>query len=140
MKKWFQKMSDKAAEFMQGRYGTDELNRMLSGLGLVLMILSMFPKMRFFYVAAILVLIYSVFRSFSKNVDKRRAERARYLKIRNTWGQTIQRSKNRWRDRKTHRYYMCPTCKTYIRIRKPERGKTISIRCPQCGSSFVKKT
>ena len=42
------------------------------------------------------------------------------------------------RDRKTHRYYKCKSCKTVMRVPKG-RGK-IEITCPKCRMKVIKKT
>ena len=48
--------------------------------------------------------------------------------------------KNIWRDRKTHKYYKCPGCAAFVRIRKPEKGRRILVTCPKCRQSFEKRT
>ena len=75
---------------------------------------------------------------FSRNVQKRYAENQAYLmktyKIRN-W---FQNQKNIWQQRKVYHIYTCPSCKQKIRIPKG-KGK-IEVRCPKCGTTFIKKS
>ena len=140
MKKWFEKLSEKYQLFMQERYGIDELSQFLSIVALILLLPSFIPSLRFFCIASLVLMIWSLVRSFSKNLYKRQEERNGYLKLKY---QVIQKSRllqNMWRDRKTHRYIKCPHCGGMVRIRKPDKGKTISIYCPRCNSSFEKKT
>ena len=84
------------------------------------------------------VVIYCYFRIFSRNVQKRYAENQAYLmktyKIRN-W---FQNQKNIWQQRKVYHIYTCPSCKQKIRIPKG-KGK-IEVRCPKCGTTFIKKS
>ena len=41
-------------------------------------------------------------------------------------------------ERKKYKVFICPTCKQKLRV---PRGKgKISISCPKCGTSFIKKT
>ena len=41
-------------------------------------------------------------------------------------------------ERRTYKVFICPTCKQKLRV---PRGKgKISISCPKCGTSFIKKT
>lgn len=140
MKKWFQDFMYGLQRFMQGRYGYDELSMFLFIAGLVLLLLSSFPYLRILYLIAVALLVWSWFRSFSKNIYKRQIERNKYLNIQNKVTQKFRLWRNMWHDRKTHKYYKCVYCKAVIRIRKPAKGKTIKIQCPKCGNSFDKKT
>ena len=41
-------------------------------------------------------------------------------------------------ERRKYKVFICPTCKQKLRV---PRGKgKISISCPKCGTSFIKKT
>lgn len=140
MKRWFSTLGYKVNAYMQGRNGYDELSRFLAISGLILMILSWFPYLHFLYVFGFAMLIWSWVRSLSRNIYKRQAERNRFLSIRNKCTQGFRRYKNRWRDRKTHSYYKCPSCKTMVRITKPRKGIRIMVTCPKCRQSFEKRT
>jgi flagellar biosynthesis component FlhA len=83
MKKWFSSLGYRIQYFMQGRYGYDELCRFLSISALVLLLLSYIPYLGFFYFLALALLVWSCFRSFSKNIYKRQMERQKYLTIKN---------------------------------------------------------
>ena len=68
-------MRDKIQNFLRGRYGTDSLSKFLLILALAGMFLPIFIKKAFvFYYAGLLLLIYSYFRIFSRNIAKRSAE------------------------------------------------------------------
>lgn len=122
----FQRMRDSLQRFMLGRYGIDELNIFLLGLGMVLCLTGSFARHTLIYFLAYVPLLLSVFRMFSRNIERRRAE--------NAW---LQRLLRRLRDR-SHRYFHCPNCRQTVRVPKG-KGK-ISIRCPKCGQNFVKKS
>ncbi len=123
---------------MQGRYGMDELSVFLTVLGMVLAILSMFPFLEILGIFAFASLIWGYARCFSKKFDRRRSERAKYLTLKNKVSSKWSFAKRRFRERKTHRYYKCPMCKTVLRVPRG-RGK-IRINCPKCKNSIIKKT
>ena len=140
MKKWFENLSYKLQVFMQGRYGRDELSGALSICALVLIILAFIRPLRFLVYIALIILIWSIFRSYSKNRAKRVEELNKYLKIKNFFISKFKLIKGMIRDRNTHLYVKCPDCKQYIRLRKPsKKGITISINCPKCKNNFTKK-
>ena len=140
MRNFFQDLSYKFQVFMQGRYGRDELSGALSITALVFLILAFIRPLRFFVYIAIIILIFSLYRSFSRNHAARIKELNTYLKIKNTVVSKFKLVKGMWRDRNTHIYVKCPSCKQYIRLKKPPKGKNIRITCPKCQNSFTKNT
>ena len=133
---------------MIGRYGADGLNRFLTICGWVLLlagfVLSGIQRNGTMILGSILVtlswalLIWSIFRTLSKNTQKRASENYRYYMYRNrvvTWWKGL---KKRWQERKTHRYFRCPQCRATVRVPKG-KGK-IRITCPKCRNQFITKT
>lgn len=130
-------MREKLYRFMQGRYGSDQLNRFLMILVIICFVLSLFGA-RLFYLIGIALLIYAYFRMFSKNRYKRSAENSAYLRLEYKFRQKAAVLKRDMNQRKTHHIYKCPSCRQKIRI---PRGKgKIEIRCPKCGQTFIKKS
>lgn len=127
--KWFR-------NFMYGRYGIDQLGNCLFVLYLISAILSLvFPPL---IILSYLLIIYSLFRMFSKQYYKRRAENELYLKKTAGIRKTINRQKNKWKYRKTHKYLKCPHCHQYLRV--PKGKGNITITCPTCHQQFDKRT
>ncbi len=122
----FRKLGDAFRRFMYGRYGSDQLNLCLLGLGVVLCLLGSFTKLYWLGYLAYLPLIGAIYRMYSRNVYKRRRENQRFLSF-----------FRRLRDRQ-NRYYSCPRCRQRVRV---PRGKgKIVIKCPSCGERFTKRT
>ena len=126
---------------MQGRYGVDQLSKFILILGLVFVVISALfnnALSLLTYILGWVMVIYCYFRIFSRNIPKRYAENQAYLaktyKIRTFFG----KQKNIWQQRKTHHIYTCPSCKQKIRIPKG-KGK-IEVRCPKCGTTFIKNS
>ena len=140
MRRWLDDLSYKLQNFMQGRYGRDELNRAITIAAIVCLILSIIRPLHFFIYIALVILIWSVYRSFSKNHAARQRERDAYLNLKNKVTGKFKLIKGMWRDRNTHIYAKCPNCKTYVRISKPPKGKRIRITCPKCRNTFEKNT
>lgn len=127
---------------MQGRYGIDQFSKFLLIAGLVVIFLSGLLGGgivgMIFYVLAWVLIIYCYFRVFSRNVTKRYAENQAFLT--KTYGirSFFQKQKNIWKQRRVYHIYKCPNCSQKIRIPKG-KGK-IEIRCPKCGTTFIKKS
>lgn len=138
MKKWFENTSYKIQQWMQGRYGMDELSNALSIVSLAFLIFSLFPSMRLLYLPAILLMLCSCIRCYSKNLAKRQAERAAFLRVTGRIKNWFTLQRNKWRDRKTYRYFRCKDCKATLRVPKG-KGK-ILIHCPKCHSELEAKT
>lgn len=131
---WFRKLGVKIAagwrHFMLGRYGGDKLNIALIWVAFGAYILSLFIPVAGIKLLLLLVyyglLIWAIFRMFSRNTYKRYQENRKYLRL-----------LDRLKDRQ-HKYFDCPRCRQQVRV---PRGKgKISITCPKCKEKFVKKT
>lgn len=129
---------DKMARFMYGRYGMDQLSRNLSLICLVLLIITMFVRNNIIYMIALVGIVYTYFRVFSRNISRRSEENEKYLKFHYKVVGKLNKIKFRITDSKTHRIFRCPSCSQKIRV---PRGKgKISIKCPKCRIEFIKKT
>ena len=128
------KFAYKIAQFMAGRRGFDQFSRDLSIFALILILIDMFLpwKADILSTLGFLVILYSYFRAFSKNLTKRHEE--------NNWYCTFIGNKIRAyfkRDRKNFTYFKCPQCKQSLRAPKG-RGK-IRVTCSRCHNVFEKK-
>ena len=141
----FYKIKCALARWMYGRNGMDQLNLALLwgyiGICLVGMILSAVTKWALLSLIldvilwALFVLI--LFRTFSKNLSKRREENSRWLNWRWRLKNERQNARARHAD-KEHRYFTCKNCKTICRV-PVGKGKII-ITCPKCGTKIQAKT
>lgn len=125
-------------QFMQGRYGADQMGQMLSAVSMVFLILSLFSRNQGWFLLAVIGIVYNYFRMFSKNISKRYAENQKYLTMTAGIRRKIASWKSQLAQRKIYHIYRCPGCKQKIRVPRG-RGK-IEIRCPKCNTRFVKKS
>lgn len=134
MKAWFQR-------FMSGRYGYDQLNRFLCIFAMVCLLLGLFANGLLngaLYYVGLAALLWSYFRIFSRNVHKRYAENQKYLQLESRVKGWFAKKKQRFDQRRVYRYYRCPRCRQELRV--PRGRGRISISCPKCGTSFIKKS
>lgn len=134
MRAWFQR-------FMSGRYGGDAFSIFLSLAALVVVVLGLFVPGLFGMLLGWLgwaALIYSYYRIFSRNIPKRAAENRWFLAQRYAVQQRFASARTRFAQRKVYRYFRCPRCRQQLRV--PRGRGRISITCPKCGTSFIKKS
>ena len=170
MRNFFQRLSEGYRRFMVGRYGSDQLSRFLMFLSVVMLRLNMIFRSRtpIFYFLVWALIIYSYFRMFSKNIEKRYNENTRYLQLKekvmnwfrnrrssgkyynssasnrdsyqnyNQAYHNAQSGSHTMRSDREHRIFRCPSCDQRVRVPRG-RGK-IEITCPRCGQTFVKRS
>ncbi len=131
---WFRnlgtKLNNGLRSFMVGRYGTDKLNTAILGAGVIACLLTVLIRQPMLDLVLTLIsyslMIWALFRTFSRNTYKRYQENRKYLQL-----------LDRLKDRE-HRYFNCPRCRQVVRV---PRGKgKIAITCPKCREKFIKKT
>lgn len=137
MRMFFQRLGTRLARFMYGRYGYDTLSQHLMVLALGIWLLSLFVWPEPLLLLYLAVFVYVHFRVFSKNIGARRRELERYLRLIRRPQQWLRLQKNKWRDRKTHRYF---TCRCGAALRVPRGRGNITVHCPKCGNRFDKTT
>ena len=118
---------------MYGRYGSDELSRFLLIASFVVLLPTVFIRknIRLIFLALFwLIVIYTYYRMFSKNIYARSNENSKFLSKLNYY-------KTRFTQRKEYRFYNCPKCKTHLRV--PRGVGKVTITCKKCGYEFDKK-
>lgn len=134
---------------MYGRRGADSLSFALLIAYCAVVLIARITSLYYLSLAAPLLLIWCLFRMLSRNLPARQRENDVFLRgwrrvsgwFRRAWSETsgfFRSLSNRFRDRKTYRYFRCPKCKKTLRVPKG-KGK-IAITCPLCGTEFIKKT
>ena len=131
------KWAGKIQKFFYGRNGFDDLAKLFLILSvIVFLVYGFWPKDQWFIklmlsLISYSLMIYAYFRIFSKKIYKRVQENKKYLGF-------VSINKAKWKHRKTHKFYRCPKCKTWLRVPKG-KGK-ITITCVKCATKIDKKT
>ena len=135
MKNFLFRIAGKIRSFFYGRNGFDDLAKHSLILSIVVFLIYGFLPQGILKLIFSLItyglMVYAYFRILSKKVYKRTQENKKYLGA-------INMTKTRWKQRKTHKFYRCPKCKTWLRVPKG-RGK-ITITCVKCSTKFDKRT
>lgn len=123
--------------FMYGRCGNDSLNFFLLLLYLAAYVLFALTKLRVLVWVSLILMLLILFRMFSRNLSRRRAENAKFMRLADPAVRWLRLRRTILRD-KEHRYFKCPNCGQQLRV---PRGKgKITVTCRGCGASFQEKS
>jgi hypothetical protein len=128
---------EKIKQFVRGRYGNDELNRVLSFSALGLCVISMAVRFPWLNTLALALLAISLYRSLSRNTHKRTQEAEIYFGCRIKVTSFFSWQIEKWKGRKTYRFFSCPICRKHLRV--PKGVGQVSIKCPRCGKKFLQR-
>lgn len=125
--------------FMNGRYGTDQLNMALLILSILVSLIGGIFFNRSIVVSLIVyaLSIIIIYRGFSKKIYKRQQENLKFKRL-------IQPIKSQYKiiklnlTQKQFKHVQCPRCHRTLRVPRG-RGK-IEITCPHCHVAFDKRS
>ena len=133
-------LRNSVARFMYGRYGIDQLGWATLAAEMVLTLVSGFVRvqavwtvLRLLALALTCILFY---RMFSRDIAKRRAENAWFLR----WWTPLRTGFRDARERradKAHKYVKCE-CGAWCRV--PRNVGKVELMCPRCGAKKIIKT
>lgn len=140
MQNFFYKIRCALTRFMYGRNGVDALTWAIVIAEMALSLLATIINNRYFSLfsqyATLALMIYALVRIFSRNLDRCRAENARFLAW---WGpkRNAARAAGARRADKAHKYVKC-SCGTWCRV--PRHVGKVELKCPKCGRTHTVKT
>ncbi len=120
----------KINQFMKDRNGVDALFYFCFIVYLVMYGLNLLLKSPWFFYIEILILIFALFRLFSKNVEKRQRENAKFKRIIRKINPNYEINRRKIVEGKTHSFHECPYCGAILRFER-KRGK-FNVTCPRC--------
>lgn len=128
---------NKLRQFMIGRCGADQLSLATMWTSILLWLLYAITGWMILYVLSVISIFITLFRMFSRRLDKRHAENARFLSFLRPIQRRVSSTVTHLKD-KEHRYFRCPNCKQQMRV---PRGKgRIRVTCRGCGITFEEKS
>lgn len=133
----WQKFKNGVRSFMSGRNGSDQLCLALILLGIVLILLGSITNLVIIDYLGLASYIYSLFRMFSRNLVKRRAENEKYLAFRRSFKTNVSQFFARLKNSKQYKYFRCPQCKA--RLRLPRKVGEVTVTCGKCRHQFKQK-
>ncbi|PKM62621.1 MAG: hypothetical protein CVU97_04505 [Firmicutes bacterium HGW-Firmicutes-21] len=125
------------SRFMQGRYGSDQLNIFLAFFLIGLGVVSLFIRLDILRAVQLLIFGLFLFRFLSRNAYRRRLENQRFIKISAPVTRFFASKIRQYRD-KGNRYFKCPKCSA--KLRAPKNKGNLVITCPVCKHKFYKRT
>lgn len=137
MNGWLNKIRNWMYRFMYGRYGGDDYGRFIFTIAIIFDIVALISGWNILLWIAEGLLIYGIFRTFSKNITKRYQENQMYLRLTATIRRRFKTITKNCSDH-DHRYYLCPKCKQIVRV--PKGHGKVEIHCPKCGEYFTRKS
>ena len=131
MRDFLEKLRWQMQRFMQGRNGSDEMNRILTYVLVVLYVISLFAKSTLLYYITLAGFIYVIFRMMSRNLYARREENRKFVT-------KLETARIKFEQRKDYKIFRCKGCGRNIRV---PRGKgKIEVTCPMCGKKTIHRT
>jgi len=131
------RMGNAFARFMYGRNGVDQLNYALLIVGIAICLLEILFGWEILSLLSTVLWFVVLFRMLSRNIYKRQAENAKWVRFWNKFRGGYGAAKAR-REDKEHKYFKCGNCKTICRV--PAGKGKIVITCPKCGSEIHGKS
>ena len=124
-------------KFMAGRRGADELSLAMLIGGALLSLLGTVLHTPVLSLLSMAIYIFTLFRMFSRNIEKRYAENAAFLKLWSGMTSGIRQFINRLKNMKKYKYFKCPECKS--RLRLPRGVGEVTVTCGKCHHAFKQK-
>ena len=125
---------ERIAGFMAGRYGIDRMYHFLLAICTILIPINIFVNSLILSIIEIGLFVYTFYRVLSRNIYKRQQENEKFIKFIDKPKKFFNLQKCKVRDRKTHVYRRCPSCKNNLRLPR-EKGKH-TVVCPCCKNRF----
>ena len=127
-------LRERFASFMVGRYGVDRLYYFLLAICFAIIVVNIFVNSFILSLMESALFAYAIFRVLSRNIYKRQQENEKFIKFADKPKKFFNLQKCKKRDKNTHVYRRCPSCKNNLRLPKQKGEHTVV--CPCCKHRF----
>lgn len=127
-------LRERFASFMIGRYGIDRLYYFLLAICFAIIVVNIFVNSLILSLMESALFAYAIFRVLSRNIYKRQQENEKFIKFIDKPKRFFNLQKCKKRDKDTHVYRRCPSCKNNLRLPKQKGEHTVV--CPCCKHRF----
>lgn len=134
---FFRKMQYAFARMMQGRNGIDNLGYTALWAGLIMSLLDSFIGTGLLSLMGTALYVYSIWRMFSRKVEKRAEENRKFVTFSTTWRTKVKQYFLRLKNSREFKYFHCPQCGVLIRLKRGSGERT--VHCPKCHHEFQQK-
>jgi len=127
---------NKLRNFMNGRYGPDDLYKFLFWFYFFIFATNIFVDSIILNYVEISIVVVMFYRFFSKNIYKRNKENQTYLKLKKKILKPFKNVSRNIKD-KDNIYKKCNKCKTTLKLPLPEKRGIKHAKCPTCGKRLT---
>ena len=131
---FLQRLKMSLIRFMQGRHGPDNLGMFTLVTGLVCSVIGSITGVGILSLLGTGLYVWTLFRLFSKNNDKRIEENRKYISLTSGWKTKSSQFVKRLKNSREYRYFRCPNCKLLLRMKRGSGEKEVT--CARCKHQF----
>lgn len=144
LKKYITMFRADMKEAMKRRCGLDELNNFIMLIGFIFVLIALFTGNWICILIGAIFIVLCYVRVFSKKLEKRQKENAVYMRYMGgvvafvNYCKLCVKMRFKTMQDTEYYYFVCSTCHQIIRL--PKGKNKISVRCPKCSQTFIKRT
>lgn len=129
--------SQKFEQWLYGRNGSDDVARLCANVALVLVVVDLFTGTRWLSGIALCLIVYALYRAFSKDVAARARENEAFMSKLGPARPWVASPVATIKDHRDYKYMKCPDCGQRCRV---PRGKgKVRVTCRACHKKFEAK-
>ena len=128
----------KLRELMRGRNGADDIALVSVTVAILLAVINLFAKTRVLSALGLALVIYGVWRTLSKDTQRRARENAAFVRRLGPVRRWVKNPKAAFEEARSFKHAKCPNCGQGVRV---PRGKgKVRVTCPRCGTRFEERS
>ena len=144
LKKYITMFRTDMKEAMTRRCGLDELNNFIMLIGFIFVLIALFMNSWICTLVGAIFVVLCYVRVFSKKIEKRQKENQIYMRYMGgvvafvNYCKLCVKMRFKTMQDAEYYYFVCKSC--YQVVRLPKGKNKISVRCPKCSQTYIKRT